>query len=62
MYLQIHHKRCVDTSAVYPHKKGLPYKRGLKTLMREECGKVIQEETADGAYGHDSSVRNKFES
>ena len=24
--------------------------------MREECGKVIQEETADGAYGHDSSV------
>jgi len=28
--------------------------------MREECGKVIQEETADGAYGHDSSVRKKF--
>lgn len=53
--LKIHHKRCVDTSAVYPHKKGLPYKRGLKTLMREECGKMIQEETADGAYGHDSS-------
>ena len=44
----------VDTSVVFPHKQGLPYKRKLKTLMSEYLKKVIQEGgTID--VGHDSS-------
>jgi hypothetical protein len=33
----------VDTSLVFPHAKGKPYKRALKTLMAEYLTKIIQE-------------------
>lgn len=37
------HETVVDTSLVFPHPKGLPYKRALKTLMSEYLTKIIQE-------------------
>ena len=54
--LKLHHPTCVDTSVIYPHKKGLPFKRSLKMLMLENCGAVIQQEDESGAFGHDSAV------
>lgn len=53
--LKLHHPTCVDTSVIYPHKKGLPFKRSLKMLMLENCGAVIQQEDESGAFGHDSA-------
>ena len=52
--LKLVHNRIVDTSVVFPHKRGLPYKRALKTLMYEHLKIVIQEGgTTD--VGHDST-------
>ncbi|XP_069127759.1 RNA exonuclease 1 homolog [Argopecten irradians] len=44
------HNTVVDTSVVFPHKMGPPYKRALKTLMAEYLKKIIQ----DDVGGHDS--------
>ena len=33
----------VDTAIVFPHRKGPPYKRALKTLMAEYMQKFIQD-------------------
>ena len=30
--LRLTHARCIDTAALYPHEKGLPFKQSLKTL------------------------------
>ncbi|CAF4726680.1 unnamed protein product [Rotaria socialis] len=48
--LKIVHNTVIDTSLVFPHPKGRPYKRALKTLMSEFLTKIIQENTD----GHDS--------
>ncbi|CAF2091392.1 unnamed protein product [Rotaria magnacalcarata] len=48
--LKIVHHTVIDTSLVFPHPKGRPYKRALKTLMSEFLTKIIQENTD----GHDS--------
>ncbi|CAF1097355.1 unnamed protein product [Adineta steineri] len=48
--LKIVHDTVVDTSLVFPHAKGRPYKRALRTLMSEYLTKIIQEH----AEGHDS--------
>lgn len=42
--LRIVHKMCIDTSALFPHHNGLPYKRGLKTLVRSFLNRNIQKE------------------
>jgi RNA exonuclease 1 len=44
------HYSCVDTSILYRHPKGLPYRYGLKYLTKEQLGRFIQ----DGE--HDSTV------
>ncbi|KAK3090176.1 hypothetical protein FSP39_009745 [Pinctada imbricata] len=44
------HNTVVDTSVVFPHRLGPPYKRALKTLMAEYLKKIIQ----DDVEGHDS--------
>ncbi|XP_026473223.1 RNA exonuclease 1 homolog [Ctenocephalides felis] len=49
--LKIVHKFVVDTSILFPHKAGLPFKRALKTLATEYLQKIIQE----SGYGHDSA-------
>jgi len=50
--LRIIHDCVIDTSVVFPHKNGPPYKRKLKNLMREHLGIVIQ---SGEALGHDST-------
>lgn len=37
------HETVIDTSLVFPHAKGKPYKRALKTLMAEHLTKIVQE-------------------
>ncbi|GFQ86698.1 RNA exonuclease 1 homolog [Trichonephila clavata] len=49
--LKIFHRTVVDTSVVFPHKMGLPYKRALRTLMVENLSKIIQNDVG----GHDSN-------
>lgn len=47
--LKIFHKKFIDTAYLFPHKRGLPYKRALRTLMVENLKLIIQEDA-----GHDS--------
>lgn len=48
--VKIIHNTVVDTSLVFPHRLGPPYKRALRTLMAEYLQKIIQ----DDVGGHDS--------
>ncbi|GAB6033327.1 RNA exonuclease 1 [Chamberlinius hualienensis] len=48
--LKLIHRTVVDTSIVFPHRLGSPYKRALRNLSAELLGKVIQNEVG----GHDS--------
>ncbi|KAL1239318.1 RNA exonuclease [Trichinella pseudospiralis] len=48
--LKLIHMKVVDTSVVFPHRRGLPYKRALKGLAMEYLKKIIQENVG----GHDS--------
>lgn len=47
--LKIFHQRFIDTAQLFPHKRGLPFKRALRTLMVENLRVIIQEDV-----GHDS--------
>nr|CAD7397045.1 unnamed protein product [Timema cristinae] len=49
--LKIVHDTVVDTSVMFPHRMGPPFKRSLKNLAQEILMKVIQEDVG----GHDSS-------
>ena len=49
--LKLIHKKIVDTSIVFPHKRGLPYRRKLKNLMSDILKLAIQE----GTSGHDAA-------
>lgn len=44
------HSKVVDTSVVFPHRLGAPYKRALRNLMADHLKKIIQ----DSVEGHDS--------
>lgn len=46
------HPKLVDTILVYPHKRGLPIRNGLKVLMELHLNRRIQ---MQGAEGHDSA-------
>ncbi|CAL4108463.1 unnamed protein product, partial [Meganyctiphanes norvegica] len=48
--LKIIHDTVVDTSVVFPHKMGPPYKRALRNLASEFLKRIIQEDVS----GHDS--------
>ena len=43
------HGTVVDTSVVFPHRLGPPYKRALQTLMAEILLRIIQN---DGEFPH----------
>lgn len=43
--LQLIHHRVVDTSALFPHPSGLPYKHQLKKLVKDFLNQDIQEGT-----------------
>lgn len=47
--LKIFHKFFIDTANLFPHRRGLPYKRALRTLMVENLRIIIQDDV-----GHDS--------
>ncbi|XP_076814235.1 putative exonuclease GOR [Clavelina lepadiformis] len=49
--LRIIHDNVIDTSVLYPHRRGPPYKRALRNLASDHLGIVIQD---GGARGHDS--------
>ncbi|XP_050717925.1 titin homolog isoform X2 [Eriocheir sinensis] len=49
--LKLIHNTVVDTSVVFPHKMGAPYKRALKNLAAEYLKRIIQ----DDVSGHDSA-------
>lgn len=42
--LKLVHNTVVDTAEVYPHRRGLPFKRALRTLVAEHLRKIIQDD------------------
>ncbi|KAJ9156703.1 RNA exonuclease 3-like protein 2 [Pleurostoma richardsiae] len=55
--VRVVHPRVVDTVLLFPHKRGLPIRHGLKMLMETKLNRQIQVESgADGkVQGHDSA-------
>eukprot|EP00057_Strongylocentrotus_purpuratus_P019768 XP_011674242.1 PREDICTED: putative exonuclease GOR-like protein [Strongylocentrotus purpuratus] len=49
--LKLLHSTVIDTAIVFPHRRGPPLKRALKTLMAEYLNRLIQ----DDVGGHDST-------
>ena len=49
--LKLLHETVVDTSVVFPHKMGPPYKRALRMLSAELLMRIIQNDVG----GHDSA-------
>ncbi len=50
--LRLVHPRIIDTTQLYPHPKGYPFKHSLKNLCSTILGKEVQKGT--GTSGHDS--------
>ena len=48
--MKLVHSTVIDTSVVFPHKMGPPYKRALRMLVQENLRRIIQ----DSVDGHDS--------
>ena len=48
--LRIIHDRIIDTSILFVHPKGFPFRFSLSQLCRDQLGKIIQ----DASTGHDS--------
>ncbi|KAK1338400.1 hypothetical protein QTO34_001516 [Cnephaeus nilssonii] len=46
--LKLIHSTVLDTSVLFPHRLGLPYRRSLRSLAAHYLGRVIQ----DGVHGH----------
>lgn len=53
--VRIVHPTVIDTVLLYPHRGGLPYRYGLKTLMSTHLNIKIQQETGPKVTGHDSA-------
>lgn len=53
--LKLIHKNVIDTSVVFPHKLGAPYKRALRNLMFEFLQRTIQEDS-DGHDSHEDAT------
>ncbi|KAI1820432.1 hypothetical protein F4861DRAFT_523083 [Xylaria intraflava] len=53
---RIIHPTCIDTVLLWPHKRGLPMRNSLKSLMETHLGRRIQVEHGAGSpEGHDSA-------
>ncbi|KAL8388106.1 hypothetical protein RB595_009458 [Gaeumannomyces hyphopodioides] len=53
--LRVVHPTVVDTVLLYPHKRGLPIRNGLRMLMQTVLNRRIQVEAPEGGLqGHDS--------
>ena len=46
---QVIHSTVVDTSVLFPHRLGLPYKRSLRNLMADYLRQIIQDNGEQGA-------------
>lgn len=53
--VRIVHPTLIDTVILYPHRAGLPFRYGLKTLMDQHLNRKIQQETGPKMLGHDSA-------
>ncbi|KAI0009847.1 hypothetical protein F4779DRAFT_580221 [Xylariaceae sp. FL0662B] len=53
--LRVIHPTCIDTVILYPHKRGLPVRNGLRMLMETRLNRKIQVEGQEGKEGHDSA-------
>lgn len=54
--VRIIHPTLIDTILLYPHRRGLPMRHGLRMLMETHLNKAIQVEEVDGKpVGHDSA-------
>ncbi|RFU34208.1 hypothetical protein B7463_g2123, partial [Scytalidium lignicola] len=51
---RIIHPTIIDTALLYPHKAGLPFRHGLKMLMRFHLNREIQVVVDGNMTGHDS--------
>ncbi|KAG8280715.1 Transducin beta-like protein 2 [Homalodisca vitripennis] len=49
--LRMVHSSCVDTAVVFPHRRGLPFRRALRDLVMYVLGRSIQ----GNPEGHDST-------
>nr|CAG4650757.1 EOG090X01LQ [Simocephalus serrulatus] len=49
--LRMIHDTVIDTSVVFPHSRGPPYKKALRTL----CGDILQKIIQNDVGGHDSA-------
>ncbi|KAL1869437.1 hypothetical protein VTK73DRAFT_3141 [Phialemonium thermophilum] len=49
------HPTVIDTVLLYPHKRGLPIRFGLKALMETRLNRAIQVEAEGKIEGHDSA-------
>ncbi|KAH6641744.1 hypothetical protein F5144DRAFT_146099 [Chaetomium tenue] len=52
---RIIHPTLIDSILLYPHRRGLPMRNGLKMLMETQLNKAIQVEVEGKALGHDSA-------
>lgn len=43
LFPQVIHSTVVDTSVLFPHRLGLPYKRSLRNLMADYLRQIIQD-------------------
>jgi RNA exonuclease 1 len=50
--LRLVHQRVIDTAALFPHSRGLPYRRALRDLMKEHISRPFRE--GDASRGHSS--------
>lgn len=64
--LKVIHGTVVDTSVLFPHRLGLPYKRSLRNLMADYLRQIIQDngeelgpgrEGGEGGGGEEGEVR-----
>ncbi|KAI0892289.1 hypothetical protein F4806DRAFT_480163 [Annulohypoxylon nitens] len=54
--IRVIHPTCIDSILLYPHKRGLPHRNGLKMLMQTLLNQKIQQEADESApEGHDSA-------
>lgn len=51
--LKLLHDHIIDTAFLFPHKRGLPFKKSLKTLAVDHLNRIIQE---DGKIYHFKSI------
>ena len=58
-FLKLIHARCIDTSIIFPHLLGFPFRRSLKFLAVEHLRKFVQDGRRSSGSGDGSSGSGK---